>query len=138
MVATDRHLVFALGSMASRVTFRSLRYSPQIRRTENVIDLLQTHQAEISAICGRLQIRRLDVFGSAATGSFDPSRSDVDFIVEFDEPEAEPGLLARYLALAGELEALLGLDVELITPQSIRNPYFRQSIEASREPIYAA
>jgi uncharacterized protein len=36
------------------------------------------------ALCRRFHVRRLDVFGSAARGDFDPEHSDVDFIVEFD------------------------------------------------------
>jgi predicted nucleotidyltransferase len=78
----------------------------------------------------------LEVFGSAATGSFDPARSDVDFIVDFDDEAAPPGLLLRYLALAERLEQVVGCRVDLMTNQSIRNPYFRQTVDDSREMIY--
>ncbi|MCF7669693.1 MAG: nucleotidyltransferase domain-containing protein [Verrucomicrobia bacterium] len=103
-----------------------------------MIDLIRNQQRQIEDICRRLNIRRLEVFGSAAAGEFDVGRSDVDFIVEFEEPESSPGLLSRYLALADALEKLLGRKVEIVTPQSIRNPYFRQAVEATREPLYAA
>jgi predicted nucleotidyltransferase len=33
------------------------------------------------------------------------------------------------------LETLFGRSVDVITERSIRNPYFRQAVEASRQPI---
>jgi len=103
-----------------------------------MIDLVQSHQVQIAAVCRRLGIHRLDVFGSAATGRFDAQTSDVDFIVEFDDTSPSGGLLDRYLELAAQLEAMLGTAVDIITPRSIRNPYFSESVNASRENVYAA
>ncbi len=104
----------------------------------HMIDLIQRHQQEIADICRRQGIQRLDVFGSAATGQFDAQSSDVDFIAEFDDQSPIGGLLDRYLELATRLEALLGIAVDIITPRSMRNPYFRESVNASRETVYAA
>jgi predicted nucleotidyltransferase len=33
---------------------------------------------EVRALCRRYGVRRLELFGSATTGAFDPQRSDVD------------------------------------------------------------
>ena len=101
-----------------------------------MIDLIHSHQNQIAEICRRLQIRRLEVFGSAATGAFDPTRSDVDFIAEFADSGVKPGLLSRYLALAEQLEKEIGQKIDLITPPSIRNPYFRKTIDESRTVVY--
>ncbi len=106
------------------------------KRTTNMIDRIEKHRRELSDICEELKIRRLEVFGSAANGEFSPGRSDVDFIVEFDETESDPGLLSRYLELCQKLESLLGTEVDIITPQSVRNPYFRRSIDRTRERVY--
>jgi predicted nucleotidyltransferase len=103
-----------------------------------MIDLVQSHRVQIAAVCRRLGIHRLDVFGSAATGQFDAQTSDVDFIAEFDDPSPSGGLLDRYLELATQLEDLLGTAVDIITPRSLRNPYFTKSVNASRETVYAA
>jgi predicted nucleotidyltransferase len=103
-----------------------------------MIELIQRHHAEIADICRCQGIRRLDVFGSAATGRFDAKTSDIDFIAEFDDQSPTGGLLDRYLELAARLEALLGMAVDIITPKSIRNPYFRESVNAARETVYAA
>lgn len=101
-----------------------------------MIDMLQNRRKTISDICRNLQVRRLEVFGSAATGMFDPGRSDVDFIVEFADETAQPGLLVRYLALAERLEQVVGCRVDLVTRRSIRNPFFRKTVDSSREMIY--
>ncbi len=95
---------------------------------------LTTHTAAIERLCLRHEVARLDVFGSAVRGDFDPGRSDLDFLVSFC-PDATN--LENYLALAEGLESLLGRKVDLVIERAIRNPYFRRSVEASRQPVYA-
>ena len=41
------------------------------------------HRAAIVRLCEAHGVARLEVFGSAADGRFDPARSDFDFIVTF-------------------------------------------------------
>lgn len=90
----------------------------------------------IAALCGRHQVRRLSVFGSAVNGGFDPESSDVDFLVEFlDEAD---GLFEAYFGLKEDLEALLGCPVDLVMPKSLRNPFFASSVEKTRRELYAA
>lgn len=101
-----------------------------------MLPMIETKRAEIAALCRRHHVRRLEVFGSAARGDdFDPARSDVDFLVEFD-PASKPGLFDTYFPLKEGLEALLGRPVDLVMDKAIENPYLRASIDRSREPIY--
>ena len=46
------------------------------------------------------------------------------------------GYADRVLGFADALEQLLGRRVDLITEESIRNPYFRREIDATRQPVY--
>lgn len=46
-----------------------------------MIGLLEEKRTAIADLCKRYHVRRLDVFGSAAAGPFDPQESDVDFLV---------------------------------------------------------
>jgi hypothetical protein len=102
-----------------------------------MISTFATHQAELIELCRKHHVRRLEVFGSAAGSGFDPERSDFDFLVEF--AELPPGSYATaFFGLKEDLERLLGRPVDLVIPSAIRNPYFRQSIEASRALLYAA
>ncbi|HTF90708.1 MAG TPA: nucleotidyltransferase domain-containing protein [Planctomycetota bacterium] len=88
-------------------------------------------------ICRRHHVQRLDVFGSATGVEFDPQRSDVDLIVQFDG-NAQEKLLDAYFGLKEELEALFDRPVDLLTTATVRNPYLRESIERSRQTLYAA
>jgi uncharacterized protein len=97
---------------------------------------LDLDEETIAALCRRFGVRRLSVFGSAATEAFDPERSDVDFLVEFD-PDAD-GLFDAYFGLKEELERLVGRPVDLVMPKSLENPYFAASVERSRRDVYAA
>ena len=81
-------------------------------------------------------MRRLDLFGSAATGRFDPARSDLDFLVEFEE--TPPGGYARaYFGLLEQLEALFQRKVDLLTLPSLKNPYLRKQIFSERRLLFA-
>jgi predicted nucleotidyltransferase len=99
--------------------------------------LLQRHRAEVAELCRRLRVRRLDAFGSAVKGGFDPVSSDLDFLVEFDSL-APAEYAEAYFSLKEALEAVFGRPVDLITTDAVINPYFRESVVATREEIYAA
>lgn len=103
--------------------------------TSSMIALIAQKREELISLCRQFKVEHLDLFGSAASGRFDPSSSDLDFIIEFED-HARPGLLNRYLDFAAALERLFGCPVDLITPRSIRNPYFRQTLDATKERIY--
>ena len=89
----------------------------------------------IRALCREYGVRRLDLFGSAATGVFDDETSDVDFVATFIDTRS-PGYADRYLGFAEALEELLGRPVDVVTERSIRNPYFRRAVDAARQPVY--
>ena len=104
-----------------------------------MLPLIAAKKAELEALCRQHHVRRLDVFGSAARGDdFDPARSDIDFLVEFDRSHPEAMTLHTYLGLKDSLEALLGRPVDLVEPEGVRNPYIKASIERSREPVFGA
>lgn len=91
-------------------------------------------RAELPALCRRFGVRRLDLFGSAAAGGFDPARSDLDFVVEFNSDAAH--LFDRYFGLKESLEALYGRPVDLVSEGASANPYFIESIERTRRRVY--
>ncbi len=98
---------------------------------------IASHCGELRDLCRRFQVRRLDVFGSAARGDFDPARSDLDFLVEF-EPLQACAYVDAFFGLKEGLEALFAKPVDLVTVTSIRNPYFRQGVERTKASLYAA
>ena len=95
------------------------------------------HQTELIQLCSMFHVRQLELFGSALGDAYDPERSDLDFLVEF---EAMPngGYAAAFFGFKESLEKLFGRPVDLVVGSAIRNPYFRQSIEQSKVLVYAA
>ncbi len=100
-----------------------------------MVPFLTTRRAEIVALCQRYNVRRLDVFGSAARGTDFTPASDIDFLVEF-EPRPPTDYADAYFELRQELIDLFGREVDLITARSIENPYFRRRIEAERQNLF--
>ena len=102
-----------------------------------MIELIEQHRDEIETACRKYQVARLEVFGSAADGTFDPSRSDVDFLVEFQRT-GKIDAADQYFGLLEEFQAVLGRRVDLVCVRAMRNPYFIRSVDASRRLLYAA
>jgi uncharacterized protein len=100
-----------------------------------MIEVIGRNRKRIAALCEKHGVVRLDVFGSAANGAF-RDESDLDFIVDLGAYDAHVG--DRFLDFADDLERMFARHVDLVTERSITNPYFRQSVNASRENIYAA
>lgn len=83
--------------------------------------------------CHEYDVRRLDAFGSIVHGSATDS-SDVDLLVEFQEPHRSPA--KRFFGLLHRLEDTLGCEVDLLTANGLRNPYFRARVLQERIPLY--
>ncbi|MFZ4804155.1 MAG: nucleotidyltransferase family protein [Synechococcus lacustris] len=96
--------------------------------------LLSEQLDPLRLLCQRYGVQRLDVFGSAARGLFDPTSSDLDFIVQ-RQGEREPGYARRFCRFAEELEALYQRPVDLLTERMIRNPFFKAEVQRSRRPL---
>ena len=91
----------------------------------------------IEALCRRFQVSRLELFGSAVSGEFNPRSSDLDFLVEFKG--LRPGAYAdAYFGLLEELQRIFRRNVDLVVARSVRNPYLLESIQRSRALLYAA
>jgi predicted nucleotidyltransferase len=98
--------------------------------------VLAPHLAEIPELCRRYGVARLELFGSAGTDAFDPERSDIDFLIEFDDDPTD--LFRRYFGFKEALEALFGRPVDLVMVGAMRNPYFIESVNKTRRLIYEA
>ncbi|HEX4588435.1 MAG TPA: nucleotidyltransferase domain-containing protein [Gemmataceae bacterium] len=102
-----------------------------------MIDLIEQHRAELADLCRRYHVRTLEVFGSAADGTFDPATSDLDFLVEF--LPLQPGqLFDFFFDLKDGLQMLFRRRVDLLMPRAIRNPYLLKAVNESRQVAYAA
>lgn len=102
-----------------------------------MIPLITNHSDQLAEICRRHHVKRLELFGSAAVGDFNPEKSDIDFLVEFDESD-DMLLFQTRRDLNQALESLFDRPVDLVILSNVENPYFRSSVENTREPIFEA
>ena len=102
------------------------------------MDALSTDVAAsdaLPALCRRFHVRQLDLFGSAADGHFDPARSNLDFLVAFEDlPNTV--YADAYFGLHEALIALFGRAIDLVTEPALENPYLRRRIEAQRQRLF--
>ena len=86
----------------------------------------------VAEFCRVRGIRRLSLFGSVLRGDFDPERSDVDVLADFD-PGALKGVGFRYFGYAAELAQILGHRVDFC---SRLNEYVESKVRSEAFPIY--
>jgi hypothetical protein len=100
---------------------------------------IEHHRDEIKRFCRQFGVQTLELFGSATGDSFDPQRSDVDFVVDFGGclGTPPPDLFSRYFGLNEALSTLLGRKVDLVMAGALINPHFIEAVNRTRQPIYA-
>jgi predicted nucleotidyltransferase len=94
-------------------------------------------EAKIVDLCRKYSVRRLCLFGSAATGDFDVDKSDYDFLVMFDTSTVY-GPADQFFGFKEDLEELLGRQVDLVDLTASKNPFFMRSAQSSAKLIYEA
>ncbi len=98
---------------------------------------ISKHADALEQLCLRYHVQRLDLFGSATKGQRLTATGDLDFLVEF-QPSAMVVYSDSYFGLLEALEQLFERPVDLVIDSAIKNPYFRQSVEKTRTPVFAA
>lgn len=86
-------------------------------------------------LCQMHKVHKLYAFGSAITNQFNEDSSDIDLLVDVDIPDpANRG--ETLLSLWDKLEAYFKRKVDLVTINSIQNPFLKSNIDSSKELIY--
>jgi predicted nucleotidyltransferase len=81
------------------------------------------------------RIEKAYVFGSAVSGNFN-EKSDLDFLVKFQSgiSPLEKGEL--WWNLHDKLRDLLNREIDIVTESSLKNPYFIEELDKTKELIY--
>jgi uncharacterized protein len=120
-LATLERLLAACGD---RLELRAVRTAGRAGVSGSVV---RRHRRELLDLARRHGARNMRVFGSTARGEAGPE-SDVDLLVDM-----EPGrTLLDLVALRREASALLGVDVDIATPEMLREAVLR---EAQRDAV---
>ena len=96
--------------------------------------LIENNIQKIVALCKKYKVNKLFVFGSILTDRFNED-SDVDLVVSFNKAEVND-YFDNYFDFKYSLEELLGRDVDLLEEQTIKNPYLKKSVDATKALIY--
>ena len=98
--------------------------------------LIKRNMAQIVALCEKHKVMQLYVFGSVLTGKFNKN-SDIDFTVVFDRDALPLSIYGdNYFDFKFALEDLLKRDVDLVEYNAIKNPYFKEELDETKQIIY--
>jgi predicted nucleotidyltransferase len=124
--AADRKVWLTEEGNQAEVVVRVLRTATIIAFVDTLIAEERERIARVAAKFGAANVR---VFGSRARGEA-VAGSDLDLLVELERGRS----LLDLIALERELELLLGIGVDVLTPGSI-SPYLRDDIEREAVPL---
>tara|TARA_R110000868_G_scaffold74717_2_gene216196 strand:- start:438 stop:749 length:312 start_codon:yes stop_codon:yes gene_type:complete len=99
--------------------------------------LLENKVDDIRFICEKNGVKALFLFGSALEQNM-PEQSDVDFAVVFKEELTPLERGDAFFEVLGSLEKLLNRRIDLISYSVIKNPIFKQEVDNTKIPLYAA
>jgi uncharacterized protein len=91
---------------------------------------------ELEKLCIEYSVKSMFVFGSICNEKFS-NTSDIDFLVSFDNLGFEK-YADNYFDLHDKLQQLFGRKIDLLTENSLSNPYFIKSVNQTKQLVYAA
>jgi predicted nucleotidyltransferase len=91
---------------------------------------------EMPPICEKYRIAYVDAFGSIAR-SEQKEDSDIDLIIEFSEPRREK-ISNRFFGFLHDVEDRFQRRVDLLTENSLRNPFLKDKVDQERLRIYGS
>ena len=97
--------------------------------------LLEKNIEKIKQLCHSLRVKKLYVFGSIATDKFD-SKSDIDFLFSFSEGLTFKEYTENYFKLHYQLREILKREIDMVSENSLSNPFFIQSVNETKALIY--
>jgi predicted nucleotidyltransferase len=95
---------------------------------------LAISRSELETLARQFHIRQLGLFGSAARGEL-RTDSDIDLLVEF-EPGQAPSLWDASRIQESFSRLFGGRPVDIVSPEVLRNPYRRKSIEKDLKVLF--
>ncbi|MEN9883535.1 MAG: hypothetical protein RLZZ420_752 [Bacteroidota bacterium] len=98
------------------------------------MSVLKTYKKQIFELCEAHKVRHLYAFGSVLTSNFSED-SDVDLIVDFNDIDVKD-YADNYFDFKFSLQNVLNRQIDLLELQAIKNPYFKQVVDQSKELVY--
>lgn len=97
--------------------------------------LITDNIQKIIALCKKYKVKTLYVFGSILTPRFN-DKSDVDFSATFNH-DSDPLIAGEnFINFYADLEDLMGRRIDLVDEDYLRNPYFIEELNETKQLIY--
>lgn len=96
---------------------------------------IQAYVPEVIELLKKHRIKSAYVFGSVITNRFNDS-SDIDFLVNLEDGLDPVDAGGHLWDLEYALKDLLHRDIDLITERSLKNPFFINEINSTKQLIY--
>ena len=98
------------------------------------MNTLYAYKNEINELCATHKVRSLYAFGSVLNSNFNIN-SDIDLIVDFMDVDVND-YADNYFDFKFSLQDIFKRPVDLLEEQAIKNPYFRQAVDQTKELVY--
>jgi hypothetical protein len=101
----------------------------------DINSLIKNKEKAFAEICRSHDVDTLYAFGSSITLNFNEKSSDIEVIVQLAiKDPADRG--EALLSLWNQLELFLERKVDLLTEDSLKNPYLKANINRTKKLIY--
>ena len=97
--------------------------------------LITDNLQNIISLCKKYKVKTLYVFGSILTPRFN-EKSDVDFSATFNH-DSDPLVAGEnFIEFYMALEELMGRRIDLVDEDYLKNPYFIEELNETKQLIY--
>lgn len=115
-----------------RIMMRKFGSTKKGRKMNTIIT---EHIHELSSVCQKYEVNYLYVFGSVLTSKFN-DESDLDFLVEFNEPKDPVVFGLLLINFEKELANLFSKEVDVVVNRYVNNPFFQKKIDDTKILLY--
>ena len=99
------------------------------------IQLINSKKEAIFDLCQKFNVEKLFVFGSIVRGDF-RNDSDIDFLVFFKSELPVIDYADNFFDFIYALEKLLDRKVDMVSGKAMKNPYFIEEVEKTKQIVY--
>ena len=97
--------------------------------------IIENNIVTLKFLCKKYKVTRLFVFGSVLSNKFS-EKSDIDFLVYFNDDIPLLDYSDNYFNLKFALEDLFKKNIDLSEGNALKNKYFIEEVESTKQLIY--
>ena len=97
-------------------------------------NILEEKITVLKNLCKQYKIKSLYTFGSVNSNNFN-DESDIDFLISFENDISIEEYTDNYFAFHYKLKELFNRNIDLLTENSLSNPYFIKGVEQTKQLI---